>query len=129
MLLKYHFIFTLIFCIFLFQFIQWWTIAVFFSGFFIDIDHYLYYILKKRNFNLKKAYQCETKPFGRDRLHIFHTIEFYTLIFGLAIFHNFFFFILIGLSFHQLIDIVDVIIFPYKRGWRTNSIYTWINRH
>ncbi|MBU3940387.1 MAG: hypothetical protein KKH88_00465 [Nanoarchaeota archaeon] len=129
MLLKYHFVFTLIFCIILFPFIQWWAIIVFFSGFLIDIDHYIYYILKKRDFSLKKAYECEKKHFGKDRLHIFHTIEFYILIFSLAIFHPFFFFILIGISFHQIIDIVDVIIFPYKRGWRTKSIYAWVNRH
>lgn len=84
---------------------------------------------KKRKFSLRKAYECERKHLGKDRLHIFHTIEFYTLIFGLAIFYELFFFFLVGITLHQLIDVSDVIIFPYKKGWRANSIYYWINRH
>ena len=110
MYLKYHFVFTLVFCIILFPFLNWWTIIVFLSGFFIDVDHYLYYIIKFKDWNLKKAYKIHFKKKYKDKLHIFHTIEFYLLIVSLNLLYPFFSYILIGVSFHLILDTIDVLL-------------------
>jgi len=41
--------------------------------------------------------------------HLFHTIEFHTLIGILGIFWSGFFYIFIGMIFHSLLDVIDLI--------------------
>lgn len=94
---------------------------IFISSVLIDVDHYVYYGLKEKDWNLKRIYKrC------MDRTHRFrslprekrnktfcgifflHGIEILMLVFLFSFIWNpYFFYIFIGLSFHLLLDIVD----------------------
>lgn len=85
----------------------------------IDADHYLYYLHKKKNWNLKKAYNWFIKNTNKflslpkkQRNNIYtgfcflHGIEILLIFLLLTIFSRYFFFIFIGFSFHLLLDVV-----------------------
>ncbi len=94
---------------------------LFFSSVLIDMDHYLYYFYKKKDWNLRRAYKWfmdnEKKFLSFPRklrnnyyggfffLHGIETLFF--LIILTTLISKFFFFIFIGISFHLLLDIVD----------------------
>jgi len=92
---------------------------IFFSSWLIDVDHYFYYILKKRNLNLNKCYKWYDKNLketlvlsmeGRKKIYtgfyIFHGIEPLIILFLLGIsVSQFFTFIFIGFFFHMILDI------------------------
>jgi len=124
-----HFIYSLIFCIILFPFLKYWTIVIFLSGTLIDVDHYLYYILKFKDWSFRKAYHYHVKVIPIEKLHIFHTIEFYLLCFSLVFFNLFFVFIFLGISFHMVLDILDMKILNPTKNCRAASLYRWVNRH
>ena len=85
----------------------------------IDVDHYLYYVYKKKNWNLKNAYNWFIKTTNkflclpkkqRNNFYIgfcfLHGIEILLILLLFTIFSRYFFFIFIGFSFHLLFDIV-----------------------
>jgi len=136
MLPSKHFIFGIIFAlILLFIFPQ-----IGFTGFFIiiastiliDIDHYIYYIYKKRSLNLFEAYQeviqngikfNKMSKTQKEEIYfeicIFHGVEAIIFLFILFIYLNspFYLFILTGFVFHQILDLTEIIkanLFPYK---------------
>ncbi len=91
------------------------------SSVLIDIDHYFYYVIKKRNFNLFKAYKWyiekmrarKTLPKHKKRMYktdilIFHGIEFVILLTILLPVNKFFSFIFMGVVFHLTLDILDL---------------------
>lgn len=94
---------------------------IFLSSVLIDIDHYLYYIYRKKDWNLRKAYnwfiEMEKKFLRLKReernktalpfcfLHGFDLI-FILFIGGLFI-NKYLFFVGIGFSFHLLMDMFD----------------------
>lgn len=96
---------------------------IFLSSVLIDMDHYFYFIFLKKNLSLKKAYQWyieRWKNFNslskseRKKIYsgffMFHGIEILILLFFLGKFvSGFFLFVLIGFSFHMLLDIPDEI--------------------
>ena len=96
-------------------------LIVVFSSVLIDVDHYLLYIKKKKDFSLRNAYKWfienEKKVLSllrhqRNEIYvgpcIFHGIEilFILIIFG-VFFSKFFLFIFLGFSFHLLLDFID----------------------
>jgi len=90
------------------------------SSVLIDFDHYVYYIYKKKDWSLMKAYNWnmnKTKQFlslsRKERnktftgFFIFHGLEILIILFILGIFlSRYFFFISLGILFHTLLDIV-----------------------
>ena len=86
------------------------TSLIFLSSFLIDFDHYIWYIFKRRNFGLKNSYNYLKKD-ARDlrKLMFFHTIEFHIFIGLLGFIWSGFFYILIGMIFHSLTDLVSLI--------------------
>jgi hypothetical protein len=89
------------------------------SSVLIDIDHYLYYAHKKKNYNLKNAYTWFLKSgekFSsysfkeRDKFYcafcFLHGIEFLLILFIFSFFSKYFLFIFIGVSFHLILDLV-----------------------
>lgn len=137
MYLKQHAILTLILCIPLYVIFQEKVIIIFLAGFLIDSDHYIEYIFSHKNLAIKKAYQFYIKKSKiilkqakkgiphrfKAYLHIFHTIEFYLLILILSFYSQFFILIMIGITFHQILDIGYFIyqkmkypILRYERG-------------
>jgi hypothetical protein len=127
---KPHLIYAILFCLILLPFINWWILILFSAAFFIDVDHYFYYIIKFKDLSLKKAYRYFiNNPELKDLIFPFHTIEFYLLLLILATFNIFFVFILLGVSFHLILDIIEIITHPQDIGKKSLSLYGWINRH
>jgi len=103
MLVKYHILVGVIFCgilFFLFPKINLIGLfLIFLSSIFIDVDHYTYYVYKKKDFSLKRAvnffYSKMQKFLNLNKelqknfyggVFILHSIEFLILIFLLGLF-------------------------------------------
>jgi hypothetical protein len=93
---------------------------IFLSTVLIDVDHYLYYVKKKKDFSLRNAYKwfmknhanCLKLPKeqrGKNYAGFFvlHGIEILIVLLLLTFVSNYFFFVFIGFSFHLLFDILD----------------------
>jgi len=93
-------------------------VVIILATFFIDVDHYLWYVYKKRDINLRNAYYWyiqkektrEHMPHSEYRKYkheimIFHGIEFWTVLALLAVYYNFFLYVFIGIMFHIFLDI------------------------
>ena len=84
---------------------------VFLSSFLIDADHYIWWVLKKKDISFSKAYHwLKNLPKNHKlRVDISHTFEFLLFIGILSYFSKFFVFILIGLLFHSISDIINML--------------------
>jgi len=142
---KYHFIIGVIFIIFLHFIFPQITflnlLIILFSSVLIDGDHYVYYIIKKRDFNLFRCYKwykietnktCHLSMNERKKVYtgfyLFHGIEILIILFLLGTYiAQFFIFIFIGFSLHLFFDIISEIYF--KRTIHKISIiysyYRW----
>jgi hypothetical protein len=105
---------------------------ILFSSIFIDFDHYLYYVLRKKNLSLRKAYSWfvrNGKKYGKiPKRHkkkyylsilIFHGIEPLLLLIILSFFSKIFFFIFLGFLLHLFSDVF----IESKRGSSTNKFF------
>jgi len=115
-----------------------YVIILFISSFIFDIDHYIEYIIRKKDFSLLKAYK-EAKELNKkqktlkqvfiiDVLHIFHTIEFLIILGILSFFSKIFLMILIGLLSHNLLDIIEMAYYKTFKS-RSPSIILWFKKH
>jgi hypothetical protein len=126
MLVKYHVIFGFIFSI-LMYFALTLTLfeatIIFLSSFLIDVDHYLWYVFNKKDLNLKSSINwfnqkrkeyLSINPIKRQEFRktilYFHNLEFLFIVFLLSYINKIFLFIIIGLIFHLILDIIDYII-------------------
>ena len=111
---------------------------IFLSTILIDIDHYLYFVYRKKDWNLKKAYnwflnlhekyislpKSKRKQFYGSICWL-HGIETFILLAILGLFSPIFLFILTGFTFHLLVDdIYDLI--KRNPGHNFSSIYIFI---
>lgn len=121
---KYHIIIGLIFSLILLYFFPHIGLTGFFlvwtASVLIDVDHYLYYAYKKKNWNLKKAYfwfkaggKNLSKLSKRQRskfyqgFSFFHGFEILFLLFIAGFFiSGIFYFIFIGFTLHIFLDII-----------------------
>jgi hypothetical protein len=111
---------------------------IFLSSFLIDIDHYMYYVLKQKDHNLKKAYYwfiqtgIDFKKLSKDSqakykraIMIFHGMEFWLILILLIIFVNkVFLFVLIGISIHMTLDFMDLLKNNQPLHIKTSQVYT-----
>ena len=123
MLLKYHIILGAILSLILVNLFNFsWVagIIIFLSSVLIDVDHYLYYVHRKKDWSLINAYSwfiIRRKKFltlskkqrsqfytSFDFLHGFEVLIFLFLL-GKFI-SVYFYYILIGVSFHLFLDII-----------------------
>lgn len=112
------------------------TLFLFFGGWVFDIDHYLYCIVKHKSFSLKKCYEFH-HPWAKEKdlLHIFHTFEFYLLVFIIGLFVKEIFYLFIGLVYHITFDFIKVGYTKYYKkdpradNCRARSIIMWLRRH
>lgn len=93
---------------------------LFLSSVFIDLDHYANAVLKTKKFGLRNAFEYHkimAKIALQNKLknirnkgdfELFHTIEFHILIFLLGFVWAGFFYILIGMIFHSICDIISI---------------------
>jgi len=86
----------------------------------MDVDHYVYYVFKKRNLSLSRAYNWFLKRHKRllslsrkkrneiyTEIHFLHGIEPLLILFVLGVcFSKYFFYILVGFAFHLFLDII-----------------------
>ena len=94
------------------------VVLIFLAAVFIDFDHYLIYAYHKKRLGLKGAFRyyeelgrrearwIREKTGQKSHLHVFHTIEFHLLILILAWYFPIFYYLLIGMVFHSLLDVV-----------------------
>jgi len=143
MLPKYHILLGFFFALFLFFIFPKIEVVgfliIFLSSFLIDIDHYLYYVFKKRDLSLKNAYswfiQKRKKYLVLSRkkrnevyfeIYFFHGIEPLLILFVLGFYvSEYFFYILIGFAFHLFLDIAHQRKF-HDRLDRISLIYDFI---
>lgn len=117
MLPKWHLLFGAIFSLILYSILPQISIfnisLIFLSSILIDFDHYIFIIKKKGRsyFNLKKSYLWHKALERKHRpiMHIFHSIEFIVFIAILSFYSDFFLFILIGIVFHSVLDIIELV--------------------
>ena len=128
MLPKTHFILGLFFSAIIFYFFPQIGLfgagIIFLSSLLIDFDHYLFYVILKKDTSLKRAYKWhlikrqEMRKLSRskrnkykDDVLILHGMEPLILLYFLSFLWSPFIFILIGFSFHIILDIFDEIRF------------------
>lgn len=131
MLPSRHIIYSTILCIILYPLIGNNVFIVWSASIFIDIDHYLWYIINQKSWNLYHAYKKHEKHEFRHlnyKLNIFHLIELLILI-GLLSFYNIIFlYISIGMLFHFILDWIDMFIGPETKKERTWSLIMYFKR-
>jgi len=106
---------------FVFDIGLFYSSIVFLASFLIDVDHYLYYLYKKKDFSLKNSYnyfiEKEKEGFSMSKKSrdehkrtqfIFHGIEFWLLLYLLGNFSVIFYFILLGIGIHMVLDYIDL---------------------
>lgn len=120
----YHFVLTLIASGFLLPVLGWKIVLFWLGSFFIDIDHFWWYILKYKNLSLREAYDYGKNNHEDKKLHIFHTIEFWSLLGIWSIFSEYALVILFGLVYHIVIDLTDMIA---RKIWNSRilSFFNW----
>lgn len=140
MLPQEHFIYGLFFAGFLFLILPYVELFGFFlivlSTVLLDFDHFVYYIIKKRDFNLINAYRFfrnnqkkfKTLPLSKRAEYFgswsfFHGIEWLIFLLFLTFFiSKYFGFLFIGMSFHLLLDYAEQWTF-YRRKDKVSIIY------
>jgi len=108
-----HSIFSLILAIIFYPEFGWETLSILIGGVLIDVDHYLWYIFKFKNFDLFRCYTYFIfdirKMHWKDILGsilIFHTIEFLALSVFLSFYSDFALLFTIGLIGHYILDMI-----------------------
>jgi len=115
------------------------ALIVFLSSFLIDVDHYLYYVYKKKDWSLKKSVKwfvirrkeyklLSFKQKGKflSPILIFHGIESIILLFLFSFYSKIFLFVLIGFLFHLVLDFIEISLFKGRIYPKTSWIYTFI---
>ena len=121
-----HFFASLIlFCV-LFSFFGWFSLLVFVGGVLIDVDHYLDYIILKRDFSLRRAYLFfkDYKGPKTVRLHLFHTVEFWFLLLVLSFFSMVVMIFSFGVLLHMLMDLHNLTL--KNKISKSPSIILWL---
>jgi len=95
------------------------AIIIFLASFLIDFDHYLYYVFLKKDINPHRAYRwfmktkdkyqsltSEKRKITYTAVCFFHGIEILGLLALLIFYSKIFLYILIGSSFHLMLDLI-----------------------
>src|SRR3989344_1082095 len=133
-----HLTMGIILSLIFYPFFNYLVIILFFSSFIFDVDHYIEYMIRKKDFSIIKAYK-EAQELNKkqkalkqifiiDVLHIFHTIEFIIILGILSLFSKLFLMVLIGLLFHNLLDIIEMSYYKTFKS-RSPSIILWLIKH
>jgi hypothetical protein len=102
----------------------------------IDLDHFIEYVVDTRDFSLKGIstfYDILLKNKDKNYLglSLFHTVEFYLLIFLSAKWVTIFYYVLAGLIFHHLFDLIFLARhkIPYAKAFSVIEYFIRRNRH
>ena len=115
----------------------WQVWIIFASSVLIDVDHYLWYAIKKKDWSLRRAYQWHVKKSEifkkmsekerskyRHLIMIFHGIEFWLFLILLIFLDEVFLFVLIGIAIHMTLDYIDMYRWGVPFYSKTSQIYT-----
>lgn len=143
MLPRWHLLFGFIFSytlVYFFNFSLFAGLVIFLSSIFIDLDHVLLYYLENKNLNPKnffnwsdkknllwKSLEQEEKKKFKSPQYLLHGVEFILLLSVLSIKYVLFFWILLGILLHLLLDFFDLF---YKRehhhfSLKFSQIWVW----
>ena len=141
MLPKYHIIYGAIFSLiiyYLFPISLFHAIIIFLSSFLIDVDHYFYYVYTKKDYSLiraikwfkkerKKGLKISKKRRKESKLphYIFHGVELWIILYFLSLLNGIFFFILIGILFHMILDYIEIIRYNCIAYPKVSQIYLY----
>lgn len=113
-------------------------IIIFLSSFLIDVDHYLYYSIKYKDWNLKHSYawfiqkSAEWKklaPKQKEKyersIFIFHGIECWLVLILLIYINPIFGFVLIGFFIHTIFDFIDLYARKESLLLKTSQVYVY----
>jgi len=144
MLPKHHFLLGLVFSfiiLLIFPQIRFMgALLILLSSFLIDVDHYIYYVCKKRDLNLRRAYlwfierdKKILKLNKEQRINVseifcfLHGAEMLIILYLLGIFvHQYFLFVFIGITFHIFLDVLNTILYSTSFA-RFSLLYTFLN--
>jgi len=112
---KYHFIISLVFSVLLYPIFGIASFFILFTGFFVDIDHYLITLVKFNMISLNQSIKYylniiknKLHQVGRNYLFIFHTVEFLLLFVLLSFlvpkYSAVFLMISAGIALHLILD-------------------------
>jgi hypothetical protein len=106
---------------------------IFFSSFLIDVDHYIYYFLRKKDpcpvraikwfFSNRKLMLSLSKEKRKEfytGLYFLHGIEILIVLVLLAFVSKYFLYVLIGFLFHQILDVMESI----KKKSRVQKLFS-----
>ena len=111
------------------------------ASIFIDVDHYLFYIITKKDVSLRNAYRYfikmnnlhnnlsrkEKRKLPYNVFCIFHGIETILVLVLLSLFHRIFLYILIGFIFHEFLDLVYLLYHGYRLNHVGSQTYNILN--
>jgi len=140
--LSKHFIFSLLLSLLLYPFFGFVSLLIFVGGFLIDVDHYVYHMVRYKKINPLDAYRyCKSGREGSPQvLHIFHTYEVLLIIFILALFSEVMGIIVLGILLHIGMDLLDLLngymhrkeisitLRQFYQHCRAYSVLGWITR-
>ena len=114
MLPKFHLITGFVFCFICYYFLNFplfGVLLIFLANLLIDFDHYIFHIFRYNNFNLKYAYEWHKKLPKKHKsvFHIFHSLEFLMILYLLALFNINFLYLLTGILFHSIFDLIQIL--------------------
>ncbi len=141
MLPKWHFLYGYVFSIILvyfFHFSLFAGLVVFLSSIFIDLDHVLIYFIKTKNLHPFKFYNWslvrkeiwnklsskEKEDFKRPHF-ILHGLEAVLILILLSYLHVFFFWILLGVLLHLILDFIVLFYEREHLAIKTSQIWLW----
>jgi hypothetical protein len=119
-----HVLASIVLSIITYPLFGWWAVLVFVGGVFVDIDHYFVYVLKTKDWSLKRAvvyYKKKKYKQIMPVIHHLHTIEFFMVVVILSFFYTFALAFRLGYILHVLLDFIHCI---YYKEWkhRSNSL-------
>lgn len=127
--LKYHFVASTLLTLIFLPFVGLKAFLIVVGGFLIDVDHYIWFVLKFKNLSLKDSYKFYKSGHTgyTGLLHIFHTLEFGTILIILSLFSIYAALILAGYALHMVMDYLYLFILkPDYKKCRVISIYHWL---
>lgn len=116
----HHIILGFLFSLMLFPLVGYFSLIIFLSSFLIDVDHYFYYVIKKKDFNLINSINYYLEKHREEAILFFHSVEFFALIISLSFVNHIFIYISLGIGFHFILDIYSSL---YNNIYRPFSLF------
>ena len=137
-----HLIFGIFFSLIFFYFFPQIGVIGFFliiaSTFFVDADHYLFYVVQKKDFRLKNAYKWFVEQMKKRlslpksertkykyEILICHGVEFWIVLALLSFFHVYFFYLFVGVIFHMFLDLLALTYYEFPLYVKLSQLYNF----